>query len=272
MVRLVSFSFAVKHWLTLLLFVATAVAWGIGWRTRTHLSAELTDRPEAHRALSEARREHERLLRLQPATDEWERLHTDAAELVCLRIEVSQHEQVRQELIRKAETLVRGLGVFPLATWVPTSALKNYGRATPQSVLQTALGAAAGGDLDLLKDSLAFDPETRKAADKLLAQLPEAERSRYREPELLIALFTAKNVPTEVQLVSEHMQGADDAMAYLALKTAGEKPSMISLRMHRSSDGWRLMVPANAVEKVGQELSGSTPLPIREVQPPRIPE
>ena len=71
------------------------------------------------------------------------------------------------------------------------------------------------------------------------------------EPELLVALFTAKNAPAEVQLLSEHTHSPDNTTAYLSLKNTGGKTSILSLWLHRSSDGWRLMVPAHAVEKIG---------------------
>lgn len=182
--------------------------------------------------------------------------------------------------------------------WLPIAAWQNRGRATPTAAVETALWAAAGGDVATLRQLLQLDEPTRAKADSILARLPEASRAVYASAEHLIAAFTTKAIPLgDAQLVWQHEPGPDEAVACVFVKNpdagivpvvappapaipetreaalqrasrriAEKTPPMAPpnqktvatyLSLRRSDDGWRLIVPMAAVEKIAKELGGS---------------
>jgi hypothetical protein len=170
------------------------------------------------------------------------------------------------------------------AQWIAAESWQNRGRATPRATLETSLWAAAGGDLAIFKTTLALEPEVREEAAGLLARLPEESRRLYPTPEDLLAAFTIKNIPVgAAQLVWYHESSADEAIMGLFLKnpataagavdfstpsdpgagTADRRPpqlpavsntSTVYLTLRRNDDGWRLVVPRNAVNAIAREL------------------
>lgn len=165
--------------------------------------------------------------------------------------------------------------------------------------METALWAAAGGDIATLKDLLQLDGAVRAKAEEILARLPISSRAAYASAENLIAAFTTKSIPLgDAQLVWQHQPGPDEAVACVFLRNpdpslaaAPPRPSEIPesreeaiqrarlraankippmappnhremaayLSLSHSDDGWRLVVPLSAVEKIAKELGMTKP-------------
>ena len=150
--------------------------------------------------------------------------------------------------------------------------------------METALRAAAGGDVASLKNLLQLDDAVPVRAGEVLAQLPEAARVFYASPEHLIAAFTTKAIPLgDAQLVWQHQSGPDDAVACVFVKNTDPGAIVLSpansgppekippmaapsnqtklayLSLRRIDDSWRVVVPLSAVEKIAKELGRPTP-------------
>ena len=168
---------------------------------------------------------------------------------------------------------------FALGEWTPCAAWSNSGQATPRAALETALWAAAGGDGMAMQSLLEIDPVVQSKAEKLLDQLPPASRSSYVTPEALIANVTMKNIPlTEAQISWYHESDPDHAVVGVLFANAEPSPEAVVkipagkqdnsppslsdnrtskialLAMHRSSSGWRLVVPVSAIDRIAAEI------------------
>lgn len=171
---------------------------------------------------------------------------------------------------------------FAVGEWTPYTSWSNSGQATPRATLETALWAAAGGDALAMQSLLEIDPAAKTRAENLLDQLPPAARSTYVTPEALIANVTVKNIPlTQAQIAWYHESDSDHAVVGVLFQNpesspepvvkipAGKQdntPPMLSdnrtsaialLALHRTSSGWRLVVPAAAINRIGTDIGAS---------------
>ena len=289
-----------KTTLLLLASVVLGATWAWEKMSAARLAIEFDAQRAEHRELAALQREHARLRTMQ-ATDE---------ELARLRRAATAHTQLQQALAEREAAPAQPRPALPVGEWTPMSELKNRGQLTPHAAVETALWAAAGGDVTSLKKLLSLDDATRTQAGALLARLPANARAAYASAEDLIAAFTIKNIPVgEAQLVWFNARGEDDATACVFLQrplkegenlvTAPARPeaapaltreeavrialerqaqraanrdrepprapenqttSKTYLSLHRYADGWRLIVPVQAVEKIAREL-GAAPAP-----------
>ena len=141
---------------------------------------------------------------------------------------------------------------------VPSSAWKNAGKATPEKAVETVLWAAVGGEVDTLAQTLTFTPTARAKADAWFATLSESTRRQYGTPEKLMALMVAKDAETlsGMQFLGSKEVSADNVGVRLRFATETGKTKDDNFLMHRSADGWRLILPDAAVEKFAQRVSG----------------
>ena len=239
--------------------------------TTAVLQTDLEQRRLARAELEAQRRERARLLTLQPTSDELAQLHRAVAEQAERRRAIESAARERHETL--------GL---PIGEWIPQTQWRDHGQLTPEATVQTMLWAATGGDTARLGAMLLFDESGRAKLERLYAGLPAHARAMYASGEQLLAAFTAKAIPLgDAQLVWQQQSGPDDAVACvwvnnpaptLPLETPGKsepdpkappmlpasaKRSQALLTMRRFDDGWRVLVPARAVDKVAQELAGS---------------
>lgn len=169
---------------------------------------------------------------------------------------------------------------LPLGEWITADAWENAGRATPVATVTTLLWAAAGGDQSTMQSALLFGDPARTKAMALYDSLPSATRSLYVTPEELIASVTMKNIPlTSAQVCWLHEADADHATVGVMLsapKTTADEPTQLLedhalnapprlanpnpnplavLSLERSANGWRVIVPVAAVDRIATELS-----------------
>lgn len=162
--------------------------------------------------------------------------------------------------------------------WTPAAAWRNEGRATPQATANTLLWAAVNGDLATLRGIFQFDDATRAKARTWFDSLPPEIRSLHATPEDLVAGVTLANIaPDRAQLSWLHEGPSDQAIVGLMLtgaaasapplpgaKAAQETrpPSLddrarykvVVLNLQRASDGWRVKVPAVAIDNLARNL------------------
>lgn len=166
-----------------------------------------------------------------------------------------------------------------IGEWTAASAWHNEGRATPQATISTLLWAATGGDLAALRDMLNLDDANRAKARAWFDSLPPAGRALYATPEDLVASATLYNVPaTKAQLSWLHQADGDRAVAGILLaepESATPTPALeyqpavgnfppalrgrppyrvVVLDLRRTADGWRVNVPATALDRLAKQL------------------
>lgn len=292
-----------KPTLISLAIAALVVTWAMEKLSATRLAAEIDAQRGSSREFADLQREHARLRALQP----------NAEELETLRAASAERSRLQDEIAAPAATRAASPALSP-GEWTAARDWKSRGQATPLAVVETALWAAAGGDIAALKHLLSLPAETREKAEALFAQLSAEARTRYSSADDLVAGFTVKNVPLgEAQLVWFNQSGEDDAVAGVflqnppkpgetmdaavsrpeppppltreeALRLAlerkaqraanpaanpnrepprvpeNENSSVTYLSLHREGDGWHLVVPSSAVDKIAKELQGATPV------------
>mgnify|MGYP003641419409 CR=1 FL=1 len=248
--------------ITLMALVAVGAWWGHEHAVAAELSARRA-------ALHESRREWIRLRAERDHRREAQATFSVSVDSIRGR---APEQGARPPLARmEAKSLEEG-------TWTPAAAWKNEGRSTPQSAVATLLWAAAGGDLTTLQTTLEFDEATRAEARAWFDTLPPVTRALYAGPEDLVASVTIKNInPASAQLSWFHLTDAEHAIVGVQLVApelslpraesgmadfAAPSPakadivphSLTVLNLRRSASGWRVVVPATAIARVGQSL------------------
>lgn len=242
-------------------FVAAAVL--VGWLKGVGLQ-------ERHLALHLSQEE---LRRLQA---EHTRLGDRLAEVESRRRSAPRPSAVAREDVRPTEERPAG-PALALGEWTASTAWQNEGRHTARAAMSTLLWAAAGGEVRTWQEMLEFDDASRRAARELLAKVSPAVRGEYASAEDLVASVAMTRVPvTEAQLMWLRETDADHAIVGLRLANAEglaaagpaapdsalapprlpdlNRDKMVVLALHRTASGWRVVVPAAAIERLAGEL------------------
>jgi hypothetical protein len=190
----------------------------------------------------------------------------DASELKKLREDIAALRKSTQEITQftqmaQAASALKTLGntESSIATkLIPADGLRNLGRATPESATETILWAAVGGDVDALSNAFMFTPTAREKADAWFAGLSEHTRQQYGTPEKVIALMIANDAAglTGMQVLGQKEIAPDNVGVRVRFGSVDGKTKDDNLLMRRSNDGWRMVVPDNAVEKFARQLAG----------------
>ncbi|MEO6003240.1 MAG: hypothetical protein ABIZ04_10215 [Opitutus sp.] len=223
-------------------------------QTEGALRNQLVLEREQNLEVNRLRELNRRLLEAQASEEQVSALRGDRVALERLRGDIDALTNRATESARSAAPKKSAPSAF-----IPVSAWKNAGRATPAAVLQTVLWAAAGGDLDALTQTLFLDAKVKAQADRIFAGLPDGIRQQYGSAERLIALLTAKDVPLgAMQPLEEKAFGPNDVAIAVRLQSPEGKTTAVVLTAHRVDDGWRLKVPASALQKYVNALQRPT--------------
>lgn len=262
-----------KIFLSLLAVAAVAAGWIAVRATGARLEAELMLARDQQRELAKLENEN-KLLRAQAPDDS----RLSAADRVLLEAASLQNEITkREEAPRPAP--------FSTGEWTPATNWTNRGAKTPRAALETTLWAAAGGDISAFSAMLEFDEAALAKANDLLAKFPNGSRQNFQNAEALIASITLGRIPLgEAQISWFHAIDDDHASAALLLSGAENPPAaarppssanddaanppptgrenpntrLATLSLHRSASGWRLVVPAAAVDRMARDLVAAT--------------
>ncbi len=253
----------VVRWLVWGVLVVAAVAVTAGtvvrWRETARLREEVA--AQAGRLIYETGMSlpsgREKLLAVANEA-EWERLRADREALPRLRAEVAA---LKKSVEESRPLRVKKPKVDPAALLdiekeiVPSEAWRNAGYATPVAAVETVLWAAAGGDTDVLMESIVMDEGAQRKAAELLAGLPVETRARYAKPEELVAFMAAKDVPLEgARIFPVKEQEGDMRRAVVQLRNAAGSVRQVHLDLRKTGAGWRLVVPEAAVERYARQL------------------
>lgn len=214
------------------------------------LRSELADaRREAQAARTAAAAvpavEPRRLLS-QPAND---------AELTRLRGEVNKlRGQIEQVAI--AQAAATPTEEIPVEL-IESNEWKNAGWETPAASIETFFWAALGNQDKTVSDFILIPDEQRPAIEAWFAGLDAPTRQRYATPEKLFGLMMAQDAGplTGLQLLQERAISDSDVMVKVRFGTDDGIGQADYLLRHTPA-GWRLVVPPDAIEWVGQQLNG----------------
>jgi hypothetical protein len=176
----------------------------------------------------------------------------ERGELVRLRAEMSVLKVRMQELALAVKQGAAGGAPLNL---VPASGWKNAGRNSPEAAAESFMWASDSGDLEVLANSILLDAAARESAAAILARLPEASRQTYDTPEKLVALLLARDTDARAMQVLGANTAGDDALVSLRLQKDDGKTKEEGYQFRRTADGWRLVVPGKALEKMGKKLT-----------------
>lgn len=168
---------------------------------------------------------------------------------------------------------------WTVGEWTPAAAWRNAGRATPQATASTLLWAAANGEVATVREIFQFGEDTRTKARAWFDSLPAAARTAHASPEDLVAGVTLAQIsPGRAQLSWLHETDADRAIVGLLVSrpdaatpatspaimpATGNLPpaleerapySVVVLNLQRAPDGWRVQVPASAIDTLARTL------------------
>lgn len=187
------------------------------------------------------------LRRTLPSDADIERLRSDHealgrlnAELDALRGSLREPRAVSEQAVfRKAAT-----------EW------QNVGYETPQRALETALWAARSGDLELFSRSLVLEPLRQDGTGN---QIPEWLRPPAEVIRRRVVERTLENIPLgHVNAMVGRSDDVDSVRMDVSLSGRNSKTGEATSRgakitFRRQPDGWRLVVPADVVERYGAE-------------------
>lgn len=242
---------------------ATALAM-LGWQHRTteRLRAERDRHQTALAQLQADRRaeqQQQQLASTQARAEELDRLLAERAAVVRLREELDTLRQRAAAPAVRQEPTPRPVRPSLVGNALAFSLWQNAGRATPEASLETALWAAANGDIDTLTGLLVFDAEARNEATALFAQLPANLRQEFVSPERLVAVLAAKDVPLgSAALLNQHPTPTETKLSVQVLDAEG-KHKLALLSVRPDDGGWRFVVPTNAVKRYGAWLRAPVP-------------
>jgi hypothetical protein len=188
----------------------------------------------------------------------------DAAEFAKLREEIAALRNQTKELggvVKQAQAALANQQ-NPTANiptnLTPVGSLKNAGKGSPELAMETLLWSATGGEVDALATTLTFTDTARARADAWFASLSESTRQQYGSPEKLIALMIAKDAAsvTGTQVLGRKDITGDEVGMRVRFASDAGKTKDESFLLRRSTDGWRMVLPDQAVDRFAKQIGG----------------
>jgi hypothetical protein len=243
-----------RQFLTGLALVVAAALAALTWQHRTTaaLHRELAQRQATVRERARLEEENRRLRSNQPTP---EQLAVRAEERTALTKLANDLEVLRR---RAAEPVAAGGSADPTPAprptlrdaYLPAEDWTNAGDKNAVSALETALWAAAHGDIDMLMGLLSVSETTRERAAAVLARLPAAARQDFGSPEQLVAMLTASAIPLEgARVAAQFDDTPQTARLVLELTSADGRMRERVISAHFTPDGWRLTVPDGEIQR-----------------------
>jgi hypothetical protein len=221
------------------------------------LRAEVRQLAQQHAA---ATREEPKTVAVATTTAESLRAEADRAEVAQLREDLDALRKSTQQVARVAQAAqqaARGESPVPVKL-TPATELKNVGRATAPAAVETLLAAAFGGDVDGVARAILLEPSAQAKADEYFSQLSEATRAQYGSSDKLIALMLAKDAAAlaGMQVLGQRDLSPEVVGVRVRLATEDGKMKEQGLAFQKTTDGLRLKIPDDVVEKYAKQIRG----------------
>lgn len=132
----------------------------------------------------------------------------------------------------------------------------NKGYATPYKSVETLIFSAASGDLQTMKDSLVFSPESESLAKRLFEKLPTSVRQEQGNLETVMAMMTIDQVPLAHAQITAFKEITDEAKEVFMLFSSNlDSPYPVKLDLIQSPDTtWKVLVPPQAISEYAEKL------------------
>lgn len=232
------------------------VALALQHQTQAQLLQEIGELRRQNAEIVRQREENQRLRAGLPGEAELERLRADHAAIPRLQAEISAMRARAQSTLEEANLAER----FEAGGKVPCGEWKNAGTATSKATLETALWAAAGGDVEQFAQCLMLpEGRVRQRAVALLDGLPPAIRAQHGTPERLVAFFAIKDVPLGVaQVIGWDVSQAAPTSAQVQVQLSGleGQAKEVLLRFSQQGADWKLVVPEGAIARYSAMVKG----------------
>ncbi len=206
-----------------------------------------------------------RLRAAQPDTEELASLRADRVALDSVRTELGalQSAVARLPSARTGEP-----AMIPAAHWT------NAGRATPAATVETVLWSGRSGEVEQLASLLTFDEPVLARAKALFDRLPAEAQLRLGSAERLVALLTARDATYEAMQIAATTPVSDTNLKRLQkvqpevtgmvvvqarVQRPGQPAGIKTLVLRQQADGWRIVVPAAAIESYAVQFAPTTP-------------
>lgn len=237
--------------------VAVVVAVGLGWQRRV-----LQQRVEAQRNVARqpvSTREVGSTPAAAVGTDRPAGGNDEAvlaalrSEFEALRQRVETGVRPRQATGREPRRLSLLQGAIAAEWW------SDAGQDTPAATLESALWAAAGGELVRLTETLAIESAHKDKAAALLGLLPPEFQGRFATAEELVAFLMIKDVPLGSAEILQQAEIAGAMRLSVRLADTDGKRKVMVLSLKQTGPTWRLVVPEDAIDRYAAYLQGRTP-------------
>jgi hypothetical protein len=235
-----------------LLVLGAALAGSLAWQRRETLDLREAVARERDRVAERDRltAENRRLASIQPSDAEMEALVNRLTQVEQLKAQLATL-RIREEAAAKSaqSTATRRTTPSLAAASMPVDRWQNVGQATAEAAFETALWAAAHGDLDALTNVLAFDAAARAEAAALFAKLPPAAQVEMVTPERMVAVLTAMDVPLGRAMIVRQEAGQEETSVTARLTDPAGRGTTATFSMKADGDRWQLQVPVTVVRK-----------------------
>jgi len=238
-------------WATIALLLAGglgSLAWQRHINTEMQRELEYRHAQRAEQARLEA--EHRRLQASQISAEELARRTEERATLTALatEIELARRRTSASSSPSSNEAAPPPAPRLSLREYtLDASEWKNAGDREPIAAIETALWAAAHGDIATLAEMLVISETSRTRATGLIAALPAAMRGEVATPEQLVAVLTANAVPLGSASVAAQFDYPPGARLVLQMTDPDGKSREAAISLQRYEGRWRLVVPDAAL-------------------------
>jgi hypothetical protein len=246
-----------------LAWLVAIIAAGLAWQHRatSALRAELAERERAAREEKRVSDEQAALHARQVSPEELAARQEEHEAWVALTGEIAtQRNRLGAKKPVAASKPPRAVGSTLKDGPVSAAEWRDAGQETPAAAFETALWAAAGGDVTKLASVLELDEETRQTAAGIFNGLPPGLQREVGTSDQLVALLTARAVPLGQAWILgqfDEQPGESSVLARLTDAEGNKRELMLLLRGHEGS--WRLVVPPQAMAKYTSFLQGKKP-------------
>jgi len=210
--------------------------------------------------LQRLRDEHTELLRLRNQVTQLRQQLANQPQVAGNR-DVGARNQTDNRLAEEKENASRLLAKSPEIPMVRSNDFRNAGYSTALASFHTLNWAAANHDPNVFLRATGLEPEARRRADELFAQMPEATRQRYGSVDALLVdwAMNMAEAPEAYRILSQREEGPGEASLTVQFQYPNLRVRENEVSFYRDQDGnWRRAIPAGVVEKLPNIIHSQT--------------